>query len=387
MITNYDDLKIFIPKYTPVRHKRKVPYSANFDVSDEFSSRIQRIKELDFELDRFVLSEKDYAELVMDAYATNIHWSTKIEGNPLSQEEVRKVTRATLFNENYEVKGGPYQEIVNHILVFVGDEILQKKWDQTLISEIHSLLLTGTGSKTTIGEYRKKEADIQELDRTQVFIPCPASSISEEMDSLLAWVNKKAPAYDPIVSATLFFHEFESIHPFEDGNGRLGRSLFHLYLLNHGLKKSNLCKIDYELLRNHALYYNLLAYTDESQDYGPLIEFFSMAVLKSYEEARLELSGKNLLSSSLDENYKRLIIMAKRRKEWFDLKEAGSWVDGIKEQSVRVRLADLIEMGVLETSGRTRKLRYRFRVPFSKVKEMIIQENLDVFGNAMRKRS
>jgi Fic family protein len=380
MINKYDDLKIFYPKFTPVRHKRKVPFSPNFDVSEEFSARIHRIKELDFELDRFVLSEKDYAELVMDAYATNIHWSTKFEGNPLSQEEVRKVTRSTLMNGNQEVKGGPYQEIVNHIMVFVGDDILQKKWDRNLLSKMHSLLLTGTESKALIGEYRKKEADVQELDGTQVFIPCPLGSVPEEMESLLTWVNNKAPAYHPIVSATLFFHEFESIHPYEDGNGRLGRSLFHMYLLNHGLKKSNLCKIDYELLKNQALYYNLLAYTDESQDYGPLVEFFTMAVLRSYEDAFQSLSRKNLMSSTLDENYKRLIIKAKQCKEWFDLKEAGTWVDGIKEQSVRVRLSDLVEMGVLETSGRTKKLRYRFKVPFARVKEMIIQENLDVFG-------
>ncbi|OPY31323.1 MAG: Fic/DOC family protein [Methanomassiliicoccales archaeon PtaU1.Bin124] len=370
MTNGYDKLERFVPKYTPVRHKRKVPFGPEIMVSPDLNNRILRIRELDFELDRFVLMEKDYAELVLDAYSTNIHWSTKIEGNPLTQDEVRRVTRKTLVDGNVETQAGPIQEIVNHLLLFLNKEIVNQKWDKEFICFMHELLLQNTKTNVNIGEYKKTENDIQEKGET-VFRTCPSQHVEEEMGSLLNWIMEKGPAYDPIVAASVFFHEFESIHPFEDGNGRLGRTLFHLYLINHGLKKSNLCKIDFELLKNAPLYYNILAYTDETGDYLPLTEMFSIAVLNSYEVAISSLSGKNLLSSSLDESSKRIIQMAKKIGTWFSIKEAVTWVDTLGEQPVRDRLKHLVELGVLESRGKTKGLRFRFKIPFTNTRELM----------------
>jgi len=364
MINEYDKLLDYHPKYTPVKHKKKVPFNPNIVVTSEFKNRIQRIRELDFELDRFVLTEQDYAELVLDAYSTNIHWSTKIEGNPLSQAEVKRVTRKTLLGGNVEYDAGPIQEIVNHLYVFLDKELMKEEWSKDYICIMHELLLQRTNTKAKLAAYRIGESAVEEKGET-VFCTCPSNQIDEEMQSLIEWVIRKGPAFDPIVTAALFFHEFESIHPFEDGNGRLGRTLFHIYLVTHGLRKSNLCKIDYELLSNLKLYYNILAYTDESQDYTPLIELFSIAVLNSYERAFSSLSEKNLLSSSLDESSKRIIIKAKHIGGWFTLKEAVTWVDGIGEQPVRGRLKHLVELGVLETQGKTKGLKFRFKIPFS----------------------
>jgi Fic family protein len=275
-----------------------------------------------------------------------------------------------LIDGNIEIDAGPNQEIANHVLIFLNRELVSQEWNKEFICYLHGFLLANTETKAKIGEYRKGDCIVEEGGQL-VFSTCPPGSIEEEMGSLIDWVNRKGPAYDPIVTASIFFHEFESIHPFEDGNGRLGRSLFHLYLMNHGLKKSNLCKIDYELLNNSSLYYNILAYTDESQNYTPLIELFSIAVLHSYESAVSSLSGKDLLSSFLDENSKRLIMKAKQLGDWFNIKEAVTWVDAIGEQPVRTRLNRLVSSGVLETKGKTKGLKFRFKVPFSQTLEAI----------------
>jgi Fic family protein len=368
MINEYNNMQEYNPKFSPVRHKRKVPFSPSAEVTAEFAHRIQRIRGLDFELNRYILTEKDYSELVMDAYSSNIHWSTKVEGNPLSEDEVKRITRATMLSGNIEKRAGPSQEVINHLLVLAGEEALARKWDKKFLCALHEILLEGTGSKAKIGGYRENQAVIEEGGE-EVFIACPPGSIEEEMESLLDWVNKKAPAYDVVVAATLFFHEFESIHPFEDGNGRLGRTLFHIYLVGHGLRKSNLCKIDYEILGNTRQYYSLLAYTDESGDYEPLVEAFSLAVLRSYERTIESFSDKDLLSSNLDEISKTLIAGARQRKEWFNVKDAVEWVDEVGEQTVRNRLNGLADMGVLEKMGKTKGLKFRFKIPFSTLKK------------------
>lgn len=368
MINEYNNKPEYHPKYTPVRHKRKVPFSPSLEVSAEFALRSQHIRELDFELDRYILTEKDYAESVIEAYSSNIHWSTKIEGNPLSEEEVKRLTRATMSGGNIEKRAGPSHEIINHLLVMTREEALTHWWDKDFLCGLHEILLQDTGSRTKTGGYREVQAVIEEGGE-EVFIACPPGSIEEEMQSLLDWVNHRASAYDVLVAATLFFHEFESIHPFEDGNGRLGRTLFHMYLVSHGLRKSNLCKIDAEILGDMRQYYSLLAYTDESGDYQPLVEAFSRAVLRGYEKTMESLSQQDLLSSDLDETSKRLILRARQRNDWFNVKEAVEWADEVGEQTVRNKLNGMAEMGVLEKKGRTKGQKFRFRTPFSEIRK------------------
>jgi Fic family protein len=125
------------------------------------------------------------------------------------------------------IEAGPIQEIVNHLLVFLDKEIMTETWDKEFLCTMHETLLQNTNTKVSVGEYRTEDCFVEE-EGEHVFSTCPPSHIEEEMTSLLEWVNEKGPAYDPIVAASIFFHEFESIHPFEDGNGRLGRSLFHI---------------------------------------------------------------------------------------------------------------------------------------------------------------
>ena len=158
------------------------------------------------------------------------------------------------------------------------------------------------------------------------------------------------------------------MNPFVDGNGRTGRSLFHLYLQQRALKNSHLCKIDHKLVENRDLYYDLLAYTDQTGSYEELIELVSIAVLKSYEEAQEALSRRDLLSIGLDEASKRLLIKAKAHKDYFSRAEAAGWVDGVSEQTVGNRLIALEEMGALESKGKTRSKRYRMKDPLADFK-------------------
>ncbi|MEI6796166.1 MAG: Fic family protein [Methanomassiliicoccales archaeon] len=371
MINDHHILRDFKPRFATVRHKRKVPFSPQITVSPDFSRRLLRIRELDFQLGRFILKAKDYAEIATEAYAANIHWSTKLEGNPLSEEEVRRITRSTLQGEMIEQRNGPIQEIINHALFHAGEESIPRDWEEAWICSLHRTLLDGTGSTAAIGSLRTTETSVYENgpERTEIFRPCPGPHVAAEMASLLKWLRETAPAFDPIVAAALFFHEFESIHPFEDGNGRVGRTLFHLYLQKNGLKRSSLCKLDAELLTHSDVYYNILAYTDEAADYGPLLDMFSIAVLRSYEVAVQTLAPKDLLSSTMDENSKRLIIRFKECGDWLSVKDAVSFVEGAGEQTVRHRLQELVEMGVLEVKGRTKGMRFRFKVPFEQASD------------------
>jgi Fic family protein len=163
----------------------------------------------------------------------------------------------------------------------------------------------------------------------------------------------------------VFFHEFESIHPFVDGNGRTGRVLFHGYLQNHGLPHSHLCTIEKQITENPRTYYNVLAWTDHEEDYELLLNYFTEATLTSYRNAVERFRSKDLLSGDMDEVKKRLLIKARREGGWFSSTEASDWISGRSQDTVRRHLNDLTDMDLLETKGQTRAKRYTFSNPLS----------------------
>ena len=77
----------------PVRHREKNPFSPQFTLDIDMRRMMIEIRMMDSRLGEFMLSEKDYLTLVTEAYASNIHWSTKIKGNRMTMEEVRELTR------------------------------------------------------------------------------------------------------------------------------------------------------------------------------------------------------------------------------------------------------------------------------------------------------
>ncbi|MBN2231044.1 MAG: Fic family protein [Candidatus Thorarchaeota archaeon] len=374
MTIDYYNYYEFKPGGYPVKHRRKEPFIPMINVGTAYRDRINEIRRFDFEFDRFILSADDYGKLIEDAYASNVHWSTKLEGNPLTEQETAKITSDTFSGTLIRERPfGPFQEIVNHLIHGIFPEISSFPWTHEKIEFLNFILLWNTGANTKMGEYRKNHCSVKTSTGMEIFIPAPPEHVREEMGFLLDWVNHQAPAYDPIAGATVFFHEFESVHPFEDGNGRTGRSLFHLLLQELGLRNSNLCKIDCYILKDSELYYQLLAYADYTGSYAELIDFFSYSILKSYEDAQKRLSQMDLINSGLDEISLRILRKSKERQKWFTLKEATEWVGEVGDQTVRSRLNELVEMSVLERIGQTRATRYRLRDPLDEIRREVLE--------------
>lgn len=160
--------------------------------------------------------------------------------------------------EQIEVDTGPKQEILNHLYSFFAKSELELPWTIDTVQKTHRSLMTGVNRDIVPGMIRTEEVSVIGSDGTEYFITCPPKHIEEELSSLLEWLGYSP--YDEIVTASLFFHEFESIHPFRDGNGRTGRTLFQILLQELGLKNCMLCKFEKEILSDSATYYDLLAY-------------------------------------------------------------------------------------------------------------------------------
>ncbi|MDG6221095.1 MAG: Fic family protein, partial [Candidatus Thermoplasmatota archaeon] len=361
------------PTY-PVLRKGREDFKPVLRVPDNFLKTVREIRHYEDQLKDIVLSISEHLEFVIDAFSTNVHYSTKIEGNPLSLDEVKRITRNT-FRRNRESKPDmPTQEIIQHITSFFNRSFLDFPWTTDKISEAHRELFS-YDSENYPGFLRDSAEDSYGVGNEETgelyFRPTCGTHVKREMDSFVEWINSYAIGYEPLAAAPVMFHEFESIHPFYDGNGRMGRVLLHCYLQRCGFQNSYLCKIDKHLLRNSELYYRLLAWTDQNQDYTPLIDYMSTAILESYREAYEVLSSKDLLSTGIDETSRKLLFKAREKTiedfgklslkdsgmnygsdtwlnpspvGWFSVSDAVRWLDGPSSATVRKYLNNLVEI-------------------------------------------
>ena len=364
------DYSKFKPLGYPVRHRRKIPFNPTLSLGTDYRRILGRIRELDRTLDGFVLGSDDYLELVIDAFSDNIHWSTRIEGNDLSLEEVRRLTTRFTKGEYIETNNGPTQEILNHLYSFFAKEEFALPWGTDHLMTVHHLLMKDVSKDLVPGKTRDEEVSVIGNDGTEYFIACPPGSIGIELESLVEWLN--GSPYDELITATIFFHEFESIHPFKDGNGRTGRTIFQILLQELGLKNCKLCKFEKEMLNDTSTYYDLLAYTDSTGSYSQLVMYVAESLLTAYEKAVDTFRERDRLCN-MDENTRSIVRKAKGLDS-FTFNEAAQWIPGMGPQSLRMCIDGLVDIDIIQKTGRTKGLRYSFKDPLFALRNSIESE-------------
>ena len=160
-----------------------------------------------------------------------------------------------------------------------------------LIKETHAVLMENVrGQEKTPGEFRRSQNWIGGSGstlKTARYIP-PTPEYMNEAMSRLEWFMKRDEYFDSLdvlVRAALIHYQFETIHPFLDGNGRIGRLLVILYLMEKSVISTPALYISYFLKQNRIEYYDRLTYVREEGNYEQWISFFLSAIKESAEDA------------------------------------------------------------------------------------------------------
>lgn len=128
-----------------------------------------------------------------------------------------------------------------------------------LLREVHEVLMGGVrGQEKNPGEFRRSQNWIGPGGgslRDARYVPPNVEDMAEAISDLERFINEPSPL-DPLVRAALIHYQFETIHPFLDGNGRVGRLLILLYLMECGLVSKPAIYISYFLKRNQVEYYD-----------------------------------------------------------------------------------------------------------------------------------
>ncbi len=154
---------------------------------------------------------------------------------------------------------------------------------QRLIKEIHQVLLSkGRGSKMLPGEYRRSQNWIGgERPGKAQYVPPPHGYLSDLMSDLEKFIHKDYSSIPNLVRAGMIHVQFETIHPFLDGNGRLGRLLITLYLCSSGLLRHPCLYLSLFFKKHQSHYYELLQRVRTHGDWESWLEFFLDGVIET----------------------------------------------------------------------------------------------------------
>lgn len=213
--------------------------------------------------------------------------SSQIEGTQSSLSDL-------LLFESEETPGVPIddvREVSNYVAAMTHG--LKRLRDENfplslrLIREIHGILLAqGRGAEKSPGEFRRSQNWIGGTrPGNALYVPPPADLVMPCMGELEQFIHAPRGTTPLLVKAGLVHVQFESIHPFLDGNGRLGRLLITFMLCAEGALREPLLYLSLYLKRNRDAYYELLQRCRERGDWEGWLEFFLAGVQETAEQA------------------------------------------------------------------------------------------------------
>ena len=234
--------------------------------------------------------------------------SSQIEGSQCTLEDI--------LDPQLDVKANAdVGEVINYIKAadFALERLKTQHICNRLLRETHAVLMEGVrGKEKSPGEFRRSQNWIGPSGSTLKnarYIPPNVEDMENAMSDLEKYINE-SDKYDPLIQAALIHYQFETIHPFLDGNGRIGRLLILLYLMEKKLLSKPVIYVSYFLKMNQIEYYDRISEVRRKGNYEQWISFFLEAVSSAAEDA-LKSIGK--LSALREKNIARLPKSSKRK--------------------------------------------------------------------------
>lgn len=319
------------------------------------------------------------AKFRKEAMERTVHHGTHLEGNPLSEEEVKDVLEGT----EVIARDRDIQEIINYrnVLKFI-DSIsaqigtsLSYSFTLETILEMHRLTTEKILPPEVSGKFRIRQVVIKNTKTGQIsYTPPPAVEVPYLVEDLVNWINSdEARQIHPIIKAGIIHYELARIHPFVDGNGRVARAVatLILFLDNYDIKK--FFSFEEYFDEDPMQYYltlqavsNQLVLDTHERDLTPWLEYFVEGVgielnrvKEKVQRISIDARVKDKLGEQLVLNERQMIIMEYlHRHKAMQNKDFRKTFPDFSDDTVLRELQFLRKKGLLKKIGGTKKATY-----------------------------
>jgi Fic family protein len=321
------------------------------------------------ELNAFSLIVPDIDLFIQMHIVKEAQASSKIEGTNTNIDEV-------LMDKNVvsPEKRDDWQEVQNYVkaMNFAVKELERLPLSNRLLKEMHKILLTGArGEHKSPGDFRRSQNWIGGSNPSDaVFIPPSHEQVPDLMSDFEHFLHNDQIDVPHLIKVAIGHYQFETIHPFLDGNGRIGRLLITFYLVaNKLLIKPSLYLSDF-FERNRTSYYDALSRVRTSNDLTQWVKFFLNGIITTAEKGKATFHGILKLKNDIDAKIVKLNRKAERGRELMNLLyrkpiiKTSDAVDalGITPKSAIQLIADLQKMKILhEMTGFKRNRVFIFK--------------------------
>jgi len=371
------DLKDFISG----KHIKQIEYKSFLPekINHEWIISTPEVNKLLSEANRLIGELNAFSQIIPDVdFFITMHilkeatTSSRIEGTKTNMEEA--LIREEDINPE---KRDDWAEVQNYVKAINAsiEELEKLPISNRLIKNTHKIILSGVRGKHKIpGEFRTSQNWIGATLKDAIFIPPHHSEVLELMSDLEKFINNEENYIPHLIKIAIAHYQFETIHPFLDGNGRIGRLLITLYLVsNDVLKKPSLYLSDF-FEKNKGYYYDNLMTVRLTSNLTQWVKFFLVGVIETSKESiqvfkdiitlknNIETERLPKLGSKIENG--QLLIKQLFQVPITDSKQVAELLQ-ISASTANRLIKDLIDLNILsELTGYKRNRKFMFKEYF-----------------------
>jgi len=350
------------------------------------------------------LAAEDRDQIVVEAMSNEAVTTSEIEGELLNRESVQSSIRRQLGLTADHRRVQPAEQGISEMMVDLFRHHAKALDERTLFAW-HKMVMKGRTDLEDIGRYRTHSEPMQVVsgavyEPTIHFEAPPSGRVSKEMRRFLTWFNEtaaKGKSPLPVLTRAGIAHlYFETIHPIEDGNGRIGRSIAEK-VLAQGLGQPSLTALAATMLAHRKEYYDALESANKANEITRWLAWFAGIALEAQERtlANVEfvLDKAKLLDRLRNElNARQLAVLLRMLREgpegFKGGLSAGNFTRISKASAATATrdLADLVERGALTRTGEKKHTRYHLPIPLRLTPRITIDEGGNIVTTQRRKQ-
>lgn len=335
-------------------------YKPLFNLNSDLLNLIAEASELKSWIEQSLVSVQFLPYLQTEATNKIAHYSTAIEGNQLTLEDVNRIANvgSKKFESNAE------QEVFNSLSAM---RWIWKRKPYSLITEkdllkLHKTISTKLLRADAVGDYKKKPNRIVDNRGITIYQPPAPEKVKALTIEMLTWVNSTLDsALHPIIVSGIAHHQLVSIHPFTDGNGRISRALASWILFTRGFDNLHLFALDQYFYADRQRYYlKIQQARDLDYDLTHWLEYVGEGIVFTLKNIKERIASLKL-SAPLT------VRLTKRQEEFLRFIKSKESVGTLELQNkfklsrarINQIIKPLVEAKILSKEGKTRATFYR----------------------------
>jgi len=326
------------------------------------------------------INDENKGILIVDLMSNEALKTSEIEGELLNRESLQSSIRRNFGLDTDNRKIPPAEQGIAEMMIDLYHTFSEPLTQKHLFAW-HAMLMNGRRDLDNMGAYRTHEDPMQvisgALHHPKIHFEAPPSKeLLHEMNQFITWFNDAAPDADkplPALTRAGIAHlYFVCIHPFEDGNGRIGRAVCER-ALSQSLKQPTLIALSHIISKHKKAYYNALERNNKTMEITDWLLYFAQTVIKAQEYTQDTIDfiiKKTQLYDKIKEqlNERQTKVIARVFREGPEGFKGGLSAEnyiritGTSRATATRDLQDLVDMDVLTRSGERKSTRYHLNI-------------------------